>query len=94
MYRFRDYQTDGSFWVGLFEDCYCSIRIIDESLPSGVRVRFFTETMQKLPAIQSVGDIVLVTNVLVNESLVQSLFLLFLVVLIIKLWFCTDTSYG
>ena len=55
-----------SFLVA-FEDCFCAVRIIDESLPSGIHIHFFAPTMEDLPAIENVGDIVLVYQVVVNE---------------------------
>lgn len=50
-----------------FEDCFCAVRIIDESLPSGIHIHFFLPTIEDLPAIENVGDIVLLNQVVVNE---------------------------
>ncbi|KAI3463704.1 hypothetical protein Pfo_020367 [Paulownia fortunei] len=48
-------------------DFFCSVRIIDESRPSlGIYINFFAETMEKLPYVESVGDIVLVSHVVVK----------------------------
>ncbi|KAH6825766.1 hypothetical protein C2S53_006872, partial [Perilla frutescens var. hirtella] len=47
-------------------DCFCSVRIIDESWPSGIQISFFAETMEMLPLIESVGTIVLVSHVMIR----------------------------
>ncbi|XP_057783826.1 protection of telomeres protein 1b [Salvia miltiorrhiza] len=47
-------------------DCFCSVRIIDESQPSGIYIHFFAETMEELPAIECVGNIVLVSHVVIK----------------------------
>ncbi|XP_047950877.1 protection of telomeres protein 1a-like isoform X2 [Salvia hispanica] len=47
-------------------DCFCAVRIIDESLPSGIHIHFFAPTMEDLPAIENVGDIVLVYQVVIS----------------------------
>ncbi|XP_042059427.1 protection of telomeres protein 1b-like [Salvia splendens] len=47
-------------------DCFCSVRIIDESLPSGIHIHFFAPTMEDLPAIENVGDIVLLYHVVIS----------------------------
>ncbi|MCD7448090.1 hypothetical protein HAX54_038184 [Datura stramonium] len=48
-------------------DCFCSIRIIDESYPSpGISINFFAETMEKLPQVQTVGDIIQLSQVVMK----------------------------
>ncbi|KAK6153961.1 hypothetical protein DH2020_013600 [Rehmannia glutinosa] len=48
-------------------DFFCSVRIIDESRPSlGIYIHFFAESMEKLPYVESVGDIVMVSHVVVK----------------------------
>lgn len=45
-------------------DYFCSIKLIDESRTSpGIAVTFFAETMEKLPRIESIGDIIILTRV-------------------------------
>lgn len=55
------------FWV-VSQDRFCAVRIIDESHSTGIRVHFFLETSKDLPLVKNVGDILLVSNVLVNAS--------------------------
>lgn len=51
-----------------FVDCFCTIKIIDESYPSpGISVNFFAETMDKLPQVLTVGDIVQLSQVVVTN---------------------------
>ncbi|XP_070051519.1 protection of telomeres protein 1b isoform X4 [Nicotiana tomentosiformis] len=48
-------------------DCFCTIKIIDESYPSpGISVNFFAETMDKLPQVLTVGDIVQLSQVVMK----------------------------
>lgn len=48
-------------------DVFCSIRIIDESYPSpGIAVNFFAETMDKLPEVLTVGDILQISQVVMK----------------------------
>lgn len=56
------------FWV-VSQDRFCAVRIIDESHSTGIHVHFFLETSKELPLVKNVGDILLVSNVLVNSSL-------------------------
>lgn len=54
-------------FVFIFVDVFCSIRIIDESYPSpGIAVNFFAETMDKLPEVLTVGDILQISQVVVT----------------------------
>lgn len=53
------------------QDYFRSVKIIDESRPSlGFDVNFFCETMEKLPHVNTIGDIIIVSRVVVNEFLV------------------------
>ncbi|KAL0397287.1 UNVERIFIED_CONTAM: Protection of telomeres protein 1a [Sesamum calycinum] len=48
-------------------DYFCSVKIIDESRPSlGIYINFFAETMEKLPHVGSVGDVIMVSHVVVK----------------------------
>ncbi|KAL0464148.1 UNVERIFIED_CONTAM: Protection of telomeres protein 1b [Sesamum latifolium] len=48
-------------------DYFCSVKIIDDSRPSlGIYINFFAETMEKLPHVGSVGDIIMVSHVVVK----------------------------
>ncbi|KAM3361780.1 protection of telomeres protein 1b [Capsicum galapagoense] len=48
-------------------DCFCSIKVIDESYPSpGISINFFTETMDKLPQVLTVGDIIQLSQVVMK----------------------------
>lgn len=49
-----------------FPDYFCSVKLIDESRTGpGIAVTFFAETMEKLPRIESIGDIIILTRVTV-----------------------------
>lgn len=59
---------DFGFFCLYFVDCFCSIRIIDESYPSpGIAINFFAETMDKLPQVLTVGDIIQISQVVVTK---------------------------
>ncbi|XP_059640036.1 protection of telomeres protein 1b-like isoform X4 [Cornus florida] len=48
-------------------DCFCRLRIVDESNSSpGIFVNVFAENMEKLPHVESAGDIVLFSRVVIN----------------------------
>ncbi|KAG8388038.1 hypothetical protein BUALT_Bualt02G0083600 [Buddleja alternifolia] len=48
-------------------DYFCSVKIIDESRSSlGIYINFFAETMKMLPYVESVGDIIVVSQVVVK----------------------------
>lgn len=54
-------------------DCFCTIRILDESKPSpGIPINFFAETMEKLPQVMAAGDIILLSHVV--ENMVEASF--------------------
>ncbi|KAL1563611.1 protection of telomeres protein 1a-like isoform X2 [Salvia divinorum] len=57
--------------------CFCSVRIIDESLPTGIQIHFYAPTMEDLPAIQNVGNILLLYHVVVITSRADGVFALF-----------------
>ncbi|CAK9153617.1 unnamed protein product [Ilex paraguariensis] len=47
-------------------DCFCTIKVIDESRPSpGISVNIFAENMEKLPHVDSTGDIIQLAYVVV-----------------------------
>ncbi|KAL6545541.1 hypothetical protein OROGR_009415 [Orobanche gracilis] len=49
-------------------DFFVSVRIIDESRPSpGFGITIFAETMDRLPHVESVGDILLISQVVVTS---------------------------
>lgn len=40
-------------------DCFCTVKIVDESYSSpGISVNIFAENMEKLPCVESAGDII------------------------------------
>ncbi|KAL7114616.1 hypothetical protein ACP275_04G131900 [Erythranthe tilingii] len=47
-------------------DLFCSVKIIDESWPLGFHIKFFAETRAKLPYVDTLGDIIIVTHVVVQ----------------------------
>uniref|UniRef100_A0A5B7BNF8 Putative protection of telomeres protein 1b-like isoform X1 n=1 Tax=Davidia involucrata TaxID=16924 RepID=A0A5B7BNF8_DAVIN len=48
-------------------DCFCKIRIVDESHSSpGISVNIFAETMEKLPHVESAGDIIQLSRVVMK----------------------------
>ncbi|XP_009800140.1 protection of telomeres protein 1b-like [Nicotiana tabacum] len=48
-------------------DCFCTIKIIDESYPSpGISVNFFAATMDKLPQVLTFGDIIQLSQVVMK----------------------------
>ncbi|CAH1436759.1 unnamed protein product [Lactuca virosa] len=48
-------------------DCCCTIRIVDESNPSsGISVNVFAETFDKLPNVESTGDIIQLSHVVMK----------------------------
>lgn len=52
-----------------FVDCFCTIRIVDESNPSsGISINVFAETFEKLPHVESTGDIIQFSPVVVFPS--------------------------
>lgn len=51
----------------LRQDFFCSVKIIDESRTSGGYVHFFTESMESLPQVENVGDVLVARNFKVNE---------------------------
>lgn len=58
-------------------DCCCTLKIVDESHPSpGISVNFFAETFEKLPRVESAGDIVQLSRVVIknHRSGVNALF--------------------
>lgn len=49
-----------------FADSFCTIKVTDEShTKDGISVNIFAESMEKLPYIASVGDIILLSHVVV-----------------------------
>lgn len=72
LFTFFELLKNGSFWV-IFVDCFCLVRIVDDSLPSGIGIHFYIENMEHLPVVQTVGDILFLTSVVVNDSLSLSL---------------------
>ncbi|KAI3501124.1 hypothetical protein L1887_28983 [Cichorium endivia] len=52
-----------------FVDCFCTIRIVDETNPSsGISVNVFGKTFEDLPHVESTGDIIQFSQVLVFPS--------------------------
>ncbi|KAI3698266.1 hypothetical protein L2E82_41670 [Cichorium intybus] len=50
-----------------FVDCCCTIRIIDESNPSsGISINVFAETFEKHPHVESTGDIIQFSQVVIK----------------------------
>ncbi|KAI3510595.1 hypothetical protein L1887_17711 [Cichorium endivia] len=50
-------------------DCCCTIRIIDESNPSsGISISVFAETFEKLPHVESTGDIIQFSQVVIKDK--------------------------
>ncbi|KAL8536750.1 hypothetical protein ACS0TY_012066 [Phlomoides rotata] len=47
-------------------DYFCSVKIIDESRASGIHINFFAASMERLPQVENVGDILLVSHVVVK----------------------------
>ncbi|XP_071903411.1 protection of telomeres protein 1b-like [Coffea arabica] len=48
-------------------DCFCTIRIVDESKPSpGIAINFFAENMEKLPQVMAAGDIIQLSHVVMK----------------------------
>ncbi|CAI9113683.1 OLC1v1014332C1 [Oldenlandia corymbosa var. corymbosa] len=48
-------------------DCFCVVKIVDDSKSSpGIPVNIFAETIEKLPHVQSAGDIILLTRLLIK----------------------------
>ncbi|KAK7830784.1 protection of telomeres protein 1a, partial [Quercus suber] len=47
-------------------DCFCTLKIIDESRPKpGISVNFFAESMEMLPHVASAGDIIQLSHVVI-----------------------------
>ncbi|KAK9996628.1 hypothetical protein SO802_021314 [Lithocarpus litseifolius] len=48
-------------------DCFCTLKIIDESRPKpGISVNFFAESMEMLPHVASAGDIIQLSHVVMK----------------------------
>ncbi|XAR63970.1 hypothetical protein NMG60_11024143 [Bertholletia excelsa] len=48
-------------------DCFCTIKVVDESYSKpGISINFFAEDMEKLPQVESAGDIILVSHVVMK----------------------------
>ncbi|XP_057511973.1 protection of telomeres protein 1b isoform X2 [Actinidia eriantha] len=48
-------------------DCFCSVKIVDESYSSpGISVNLFSENMEKLPHVESAGDIIQLSHVVMK----------------------------
>ena len=53
-------------WL-LLADCFCSLKIVDESYPKpGIPVNFFMAQMENLPSVGSPGDIIQLSRVMVD----------------------------
>lgn len=62
------FELDFGFFCLDFVDCFCSVRVIDESYPNpGIAINFFAETMDKLPQVLTVGDIIQLSQVVVTN---------------------------
>ncbi|GJW79950.1 protein DETOXIFICATION 44, chloroplastic isoform X1 [Tanacetum coccineum] len=49
-------------------DCCCTLKIVDESHPSaGISVNFFAENIEKLPCVESAGDIIQLSRVVIKS---------------------------
>lgn len=49
-----------------FADCFCTVKIVDQShRSSGISVNVFAENMEKLPHVESAGDIIQFSHVVV-----------------------------
>lgn len=56
-------------YYDLFADCFCTLKIIDESRPKpGISVNFFAESMEMLPHVESAGDIIQLSRVVVRPN--------------------------
>ncbi|KAI8005632.1 Protection of telomeres protein 1c [Camellia lanceoleosa] len=58
-------------------DCFCTVKIVDESYSSpGILVNFFAENMEKLPHVESAGDIIQLSHV-VMKTYEKEIYILF-----------------